>query len=83
MYPSHGATLLHATKLHHVTVPLGGINVDSNRFDYKLCSYLLTAHEIWGKRFEFTENWQYVFIIARYLFCVGYWLVSERRHAFT
>ena len=37
--PSHGATLLHATKLHRVTVPLGGINVDSNRLEYKFCSY--------------------------------------------
>ena len=27
--PSHGATLLHATKLHPVTVPLGGINIDA------------------------------------------------------
>ena len=39
MDPSHGATLLHATKLHRVTVPLGGINVDSNRLEYKFCSY--------------------------------------------
>ena len=27
--PSHGATLLHATLLHPVTVPLGGINIDA------------------------------------------------------
>ena len=39
MDPSYGATLLNATKLYRVTVPLGGINVDSNRLEYKLCSY--------------------------------------------
>ena len=39
MDPPQGASLLHATKLHRVMVPLGGINVDSNRFEYKLRSY--------------------------------------------